>query len=220
MNDFFKPNGDIYFTTIIIAVTVGISLYADRNKLFKSKWIFNPYVIESRREYYRFLSSGFIHGGGMHLFFNMLTLFFFARHVELIVYGLVFPGYGSFVFLAIYLVAIAISSIPAYFKYRGNPGYNALGASGGVSAIVFVYILCFPTQNLGIIFIPFLKIPGFVLGIGYLFYSYYMGKKGNDNIGHEAHLFGALFGIATTIAFVPNVIPNFFRQLANWQGFF
>jgi len=219
MNELFKPNGDIFFTTIIIAITVGISLYADKNRVFKSKWMFNPYVIETRREYYRFLSSGFIHGGGIHLLFNMLTLFFFARHVELLIYDQIYPGYGSFIFLGIYVLAIIVSSIPAYLKYKGNPGYNALGASGGVSAIVFIFILCFPTAKLGLLFIP-VPLPAFVLGIGYLFYSYYMARKGNDNIGHEAHLFGALFGIATTIAFVPNVIPNFFRQLANWGGFF
>lgn len=218
MNEFVKPNGEVYFTMIMIAVTVGISLYAEKNRLFKSKWIFNPYVIDSRREYYRFLSSGFIHGGGMHLFFNMFTMFFFARQVELI-YDAFYPGYGSFIFLGIYLVGIVVSSIPAYFKYRGNAGYNALGASGGVSAIVFVSILCLPTQKLMFLLLP-IPLPAFFLGFAYLIYSYYMARKGNDNIGHEAHLFGALFGIVTTIAFVPNVIPRFIEQLSRWEGFF
>ncbi|EAY31077.1 rhomboid family intramembrane serine protease [Microscilla marina] len=219
MNDFVKPDGNIYLSVIIIAITVGISLYADKNRLFKSKWIFNPYIIESRKEYYRFLSSGFIHGGSTHLLFNMLTLFFFARQVELI-YGAVFPGYGSIMFVVIYLAGIIIASIPAYVKHRGNPAYNALGASGGVSTIVFVSILCLPTSNIGFLLLPFVSFPAFFLGIAYLLYSYYMAKNSNDNIGHEAHLFGALFGIATTIAFVPGVVPRFFEAIANWKGFF
>lgn len=218
-NEFMKPDGGVYFSMLMIAITVGISLYADKHRAFKAKWIFNPYVIESRKEYYRFLSSGFIHSGGTHLLFNMLTLFFFARPVEL-VYGAVFPGYGSLVFIVIYLAGIIISSLPAYFKYKGNPAYNALGASGAVSAIVFVSILCFPTNKIGFILLPFISFPAFFLGIAYLIYSYYMSKNSNDNIGHEAHLFGALFGIATTIAFVPNVIPNFFNAITNWEGFF
>ena len=203
---------------VIIIITVLISLQAENNPAFKSKWIFNPYVIESRKEYYRFLSSGFIHGGSMHLIFNMFTLYFFAGYIET-KYNGIYLGYGKFIFLAIYLAAIVVSSLPAYFKYKGNPAYNALGASGGVSAIVFAFILCFPTVNLYLLFIP-IPIPGFIMGAAYLFYSYYMAKRGNDNIGHEAHLFGALFGVATTIAFVPNVIPKFFEQLSNWGGFF
>lgn len=203
---------------VIIIITVLISLHAESNPMFKSKWIFNPYIIESRKEYYRFLSSGFIHGGSMHLIFNMFTLYFFAGYIE-IKYNLVYPGYGKFIFLAIYVAAIVVSSLPSYFKYKGNPGYNALGASGGVSAVVFAFILCFPTANLYLLFIP-IPIPGFIMGAAYLFYSYYMAKRGNDNIGHEAHLFGALFGVATTIAFVPNAIPEFLRQLSEWGGFF
>lgn len=218
MNDFIKPDGSVYITVILIAITVGISLHAEKNRLFKSKWIFNPYVIESRKEYYRFLSSGFIHGGGMHLFFNMFTLFFFARQVEHI-YGAVFPGFGGVIFILVYLASIIVSSVPSFFKYRGNPAYNALGASGGVSAIVFVSILCNPTQKLVFLLLP-IPLPAFLLGGGYLLYSYYMARNSNDNIGHEAHLFGALFGIATTLAFVPNVIPHFIEALANWQGFF
>lgn len=204
---------------VLIIITVIISWQAEKNPHFKSKWMFNPYVIESRNEYYRFLSSGFIHGGTMHLLFNMFTMYFFAGYVEKLIYNSIYPGYGGFIFVGIYLAAIVVSSIPAYFKYRGNPGYNALGASGGVSAIVFVFILCFPTMNLYLLFIP-IPIPAFILGTVYLFYSYFMAKRGNDNIGHEAHLFGALFGLATTVAFVPNVIPEFFRQLAAWKGFF
>lgn len=220
MNEFMKPDGSgVYVSMLMIAITVGISLYAEKHRAFKAKWIFNPYIIESRKEYYRFLSSGFIHSGSTHLLFNMLTLFFFARQVELI-YGVVFPGFGALMFLAIYAVGITVSSIPAYFKYKGNPAYNALGASGGVSTIVFVSIMCNPTGKIGFILLPFISFPAFFLGIAYIIYSYYMAKNSNDNIGHEAHLFGALFGVATTIAFIPNTIPRFINAITNWEGFF
>lgn len=214
MNEFFKANGDIYFTTIILVITIVTSLYANKHPYYKSKWIFNAYAIRHRKEFYRFLSSGFIHGDAMHLIFNMLSLYFFARQVENI-FDVIYPGFGSYIFLAIYLLAIILSSIPAYIKYSNDSSYNALGASGGVSAIVFISILCFPTQELMFILLP-IPIPGFILGAGYILYSYYMAKNGNDNIGHEAHLAGSVVGIIAVNLLIPNIMKLFFDDIARW----
>ena len=86
----------------------------------------------------------------------------------------------------------------AYGRHLNNPNYTALGASGAVSSITFAYILMYPMSGLMIFPIP-IRLPAFVFGILYLIYSWYMGRKGKDNIGHDAHFFGAIYGIAFMI---------------------
>lgn len=200
---------ELSVTIIIIAITIGTSLFAWNRPHILQKWLFNPYAVNTRNEYHRFITSGFIHQGYMHLFFNMFTLYFFGAIIEQ-VFGYVF-------FLVLYLVGIIISDIPTYFKHKNNPGYNALGASGGVSAVLFSSILINPTANLYLFAI--LPIPGFILGALFIIYSIQRGKHGNDNINHDAHLYGALFGIALTILLQPMVIPHFFEQLRNYKIF-
>lgn len=211
MNDFIKPDGNIYLTVIIIAVTVAISYYVFKRQYLQSKLMFNAYAIYHDRELYRLISSGFIHGGAAHLIFNMITLFFFGKIVE-VVFDVIYPGFGGIIFVIIYLLAIVISDIPSLVKHKNNPYYNALGASGGVSAIVFLSILVNPTGSISFLLLP-IPIPSIVFGIGYIAYSYYMAKHGYDNIGHEAHLTGAFVGIFAAIILIPNVMPRFFNAL-------
>jgi membrane associated rhomboid family serine protease len=203
-------------TYIIIGFTALISLYAFNKPEVMKKLIMNPYVTNQRREYYRFLTSGFIHKDHMHLIMNMLSLYFFGRVIE-VMFGRIFSGFGSAFYIVLYVAAIVVSEFPTFFKHKDNPGYNSLGASGGVAAVIFVSILLLPLQDICLYFA--LCIPGFILGTLYLIYSYYQGRKANDGINHDAHLYGALFGLVFCAVLYPKSIPNFFEQIMNWRFF-
>jgi membrane associated rhomboid family serine protease len=203
-------------TYILIGITVVVSLYAFKDPEIMRKYIMNPYMIHTRNQYYRLLTSGFLHKDHMHLIFNMITLYFFGRIIEQ-VFSSVFGNLGNIYFVAMYLLAIVVSDLASYFRYRASPSYNSLGASGGVSAIVFAFILFLPLENIYLYFA--LPIPGFILGILYIIYSYYQGKRGGDNINHEAHLYGALFGLIFCIVLYPPVLPHFLEQIRNWELF-
>jgi len=169
-----------------------ISYQAFSNPDMRAKLIFHPATVKSSGEYYRFLTSGFIHGDWGHLFINMFVLYQFGEIAEKSIFPLLFgASMGKFVYLVFYLAAIVLSSLPTFFRHQDNYGYAALGASGATSALVFVYILFDPWQ-----WFVFPPLPAIILGVGFLFYSSYMDKRGTDNIGHNAHLWGALFGLA------------------------
>jgi len=206
----------ISVTLILIAINVAASLYAWKRPDIFQRWLFNPYLVSHRKQYYRFITSGFIHNDYMHLLFNMFTFYFFGQVIEQI-YGYYAEGYGIVLFLALYFVGMIIADIPTFIKHRNNPNYNSVGASGAVSAVVFSSIMFQPLNE--ICLFALLCLPGFILGGLYLLYSYYQGRKMSDNINHDAHLYGALFGIAFTIAIWPGVIPHFFEQLSNFKIF-
>lgn len=203
-------------TIIFIAITVILSFYAWNNPAVQQKWMFNPYSINSRNEHWRFLTSGFIHADYIHLGFNMFTFYFFGRVIEFI-YTQMHGPVGLVYFAVLYIVGIIVADIPTYIKHKNNPNYNALGASGGVSAVVFSSILFNPLAEIGIFGIIWL--PGFILGILYLLYSVYMSKKSYDNVNHDAHFYGAVFGIAFSIFIEPSVLSSFFQQIMTYRIF-
>ena len=155
-------------TLIIVVITTIATIYAWNNKSILSKWIFNPYSIHHYKQYGRFVTSGFIHGSWMHLIFNMLVLYMFGEQVEYIfrsIYGVT----GSILFIVMYLGAIIVADIPTFIKNKDNMHYNALGASGGTSGILFSFILFNPTQQLCLY--GLLCFPGFLWGVLYIIYS-------------------------------------------------
>jgi membrane associated rhomboid family serine protease len=198
-------------TTWILIITIAISIYAWNRPELYQKLILNPYRIKHHKQYWRFLTSGFVHINYLHLFFNMFALFFFGQHV-----AYYFGPNGDVLMIILYLLGIIVSDIPTYLKYRDFPNYNSLGASGGVAAVVFSSIMFDPLNPIYIMFIP-IGIPGFVLGALYLIYSYYQGKRMSDNINHDAHLFGAIFGLFFTVALRPGVVVSFVEQISNWS---
>jgi membrane associated rhomboid family serine protease len=200
-------------TYIIIGITVLISFAGYNNGNLMRQLMMNPYMINNRQQYYRFITSGFIHADHVHLFFNMFSLYFFGTTIEYI-FGIVFESTGTLYFIALYVLGIIVSDIPSYMKHRNNPGYNALGASGGVASVIFASIIFQPLADIYIYFIP---IPGFILGIAYIFFSWYQGKKANDNINHDAHLYGAVFGVIFCAVFYPQSLPQFVEQIRNWE---
>lgn len=203
-------------TLIIVIVNVVASIYAWNNQSILNKWILNPYTVHQKKEYHRFITSGFIHGSWTHLIFNMLVLYMFGEQVEWAFYS-IYGDFGVVLFVIMYLAAIIISDIPTYIKNKENIYYNSLGASGGTSAILFSYILFDPTQSLCLY--GLLCFPGIFWGVLYIIYSVYMGKQQMDNINHDAHLWGGIFGIGFTILIYPSVTLHFLEQLGNLSLF-
>lgn len=195
-------------TVIIIIITCLISISVFNKPAEINKLIFWPALIKEKKQYYRFLTSGFIHADWMHLGFNMLTLYFFGRYVEDYFRQIFGPG----IYILFYLLAMIAADIQTYLQYRNDYHYRSLGASGAVSAVLFASILFNPWAKLYLLFFP-IGIPGFVFGLLYLGYCIYMSKRGQDNINHTAHLWGALFGILFVVAFEPKIIPYFIQQL-------
>ncbi len=207
---------EITLTIAIIIITSGISLYAMQKPPVLNSLMMNPFLITSQGQYHRLISSGFIHRDHMHLIFNMFTFYFFGTQLEYI-FQEIFGSFGSVHFTAIYLLGIVISDIPTLIKNKNNPYYNSLGASGAVSAVVFACILFLPLQKICLYGV--LCFPGVVLGVGYLIYSFYSSKKSKDGINHDAHLYGALFGIIYCMIFYPNAIRIFIEQIKGWNLF-
>jgi membrane associated rhomboid family serine protease len=205
-------------TVIIILITSAISIYAFQQPELLNRLLFHPYSIRRRNEWYRFVSSGFVHGSWLHLLFNMFTFYWFGEAVERYVLKPLFGSeLGGILFITLFVIGIIIAHISTYIKYKDAPHYRSLGASGGVAAVVFCSIMFYPVNDLCLY--GLLCIPGFILGPLYLIYSYYQGKKGTDNINHEAHLFGAIFGIVFAILVDPRVIGRFVDQVSGYQLF-
>ena len=192
-------------TVIIIAITCIVSILCFNGTLNGNKLIFNAYQVWHRKEWYRMLTSGIIHSGWGHLFFNMLTLYFFGRVVEQY-FSAAFGGVpGAVLYVVLYVSALAISSLGDLVKYRDNWNYNALGASGAVSAVLFASILFAPKMGIYIYLIP-IPVPGYIFAPLYLLYCWYMAKRNMYNIGHTAHFWGAVYGILFPIICKPDVL--------------
>lgn len=198
------PN--INHTIIIIAITTLVSFICFSNGKLKEQLIFYPPSVK-QGQLYRFFSYGFIHADGMHLLFNMFTLYFFGSLIELL-----YQRYlGMFGFVLFYLAALLVSIFPSYLANINNPNYASLGASGAVSAVLFAFILIAPWEMLYLFGI--VPIPAIIFAILYTAYSIYAGKRGRDNINHSAHLWGAAFGVLATIAMKPDLLTVFWVRL-------
>ncbi len=183
-------------TLFIIIATVLISISAFGNPRVFEQLKFNAHDIRQQNQYYRFLGYGLLHVDYMHLLVNMFVLFSFGNNVE-IIFRDHFGESGRLYYVLLYIGGLLFSVVPAYLKHMGNPHYNAVGASGAVSSVLFASILVYPQGSVVFIFFP-VPIPAFVFGLLYLLYSAYMAKRGTDQIGHDVHFWGAVFGIVFT----------------------
>ncbi len=200
-------------TYIIIAITVFISITVMGNSTLTNKMMFNAYMIHHRREWYRFFSGGLIHADFMHLTFNMFSLYMFGAGVEE-AYHYLFETRGTLFFILLYVGGLAMSSLYSYEKQKHNVYYNALGASGAVSAVIFSFIILNPTAQLGFLFIP-IPIPAYLFGFIFLGIEYYLGKRGQSNIGHDAHFWGAVYGALFTIVLKPSLVNDFILKITS-----
>ena len=195
-------------TLSIIIITSIITLTGFKNEKVVDELIFWPPAITQKNQYYRFITCGLIHADWMHLLFNMLTLFFFGRIMEVYYQGIL--GLQKWYYLALYIGALIVSNIPTFIKHRNDENYRSLGASGAVSAVLFAFILLKPWEQIIVLVFP---VPAIVYGGLFLFYSAYMSRKGGDHVNHDAHFYGALFGVLFTIAVRPDVVEIFMNEL-------
>lgn len=201
-------------TLVIILVTVGLSWYGFKNPPIIMKLLHNSYRVHHNKEYYRLITSGFVHANFPHLLWNMFSFFFFGDILE-IYFTYIFGGIGRVYFLALYILAIFVSDLPSYFEHKDNPKYNSLGASGGVAAVVFACILFQPLQEVCLYGI--LCLPGFIFAILYIIGSYYYAKRGKDNINHFAHIYGAIFGVVFCALLYPQSVTIFIEEIKTYR---
>ncbi len=199
----------------IIIITFIVSVYAFNENNIMAKLQFNAYRIVHHNEWYRVFSHALLHGSWMHLIINMLVLYSFGEFVlSVFKHEFVFMNH-NLLFILYYVFAVAIASIYSLAKHRNNVYYNAVGASGAISAVVFTAIFFEPYQK--ILFFGVLPIPGIIFGLLYLGYSYYMSKKELDNVGHDAHFYGALFGFLFPIMLKPSLLIFFINRIIQLQ---
>ncbi|MEZ4900539.1 MAG: rhomboid family intramembrane serine protease [Spirosomataceae bacterium] len=203
-------------TILLIIATTCISWYAWQSPSLFDKFMLNPARVSKHNEYYRFITSGFIHADFGHLIFNMFSLYFFGEAMEMFLTN-IFGSSGTFYYLFLYIAGIIVSDIPTFLKHRTNSNYNSLGASGGVSALLFAFILLAPLQKVCLYFA--ICMPGFLFGLLYMGYTFYESRRAVGRINHDAHLYGALFGIVFMAIILPQAVPNFFEQIASWRMF-
>ena len=198
-------------TTIIIACVI-FSLIAFNNGDIFHRFLFSPFACFHYNQHYRLITHAFLHGDYAHLAFNMFALYMFGEIVEDQAFPILFGEKATFYYILLYLGGIIFSSLFEFFRQKDNPNYSSVGASGAVNAVVFSAILINPTMGMGLLFIP-IFIPAWLFGILFLIYSWYMAKRGGDNIGHNAHFFGALFGLGFTLALKPALFNYFIAQV-------
>lgn len=206
-------------TFLIIAANVIFSVMGFSNQTLMAKTIGWPYYEKREKQYYRFITSGFLHADWMHLIFNMFTFYFFGRNLEIILSA---PGLGGAVsYLALYFLGMIAADVPSYFKHNDDEGYRSLGASGAVSAVVFASIIFSPWTS--IYLYGAIKLSMLLYAVLYVGYCVYMGKKNVGNINHDAHLWGSLFGLAFTIVLLvvsrPDCIPFIVDDLKKFSVF-
>ena len=189
----------------IFAITVLTSVLAFSNENIYSGFILQPYAVYRHSRTYTVLTSGLIHADWMHLFFNMITYYFFAFRLE--------PALGHWQFAFLYIVSLILSDLPTVYKHRNDEWYHSLGASGAVSAVIFSSIMFHPIDNIYLMFIPF-GVPAVLFGFLYLIYCSYASRVSRDNINHDAHLFGAISGLFITVILKPGILSDFITQIS------
>lgn len=197
-------------TYFIIGITAIVSYLAFQNVSLMEKLQFNAAQVVHRKQYYRLISHAFVHVSWTHLIVNMLVLYFFGRSVENY-FGYFFGNRAEFYFIILYLGGILVSNVWSLIKHQNDYYYNAVGASGAVSAVLFTFIFLDPWEMLYLFAI--IPIPGIVFGVGYLIYSYQMSKRKTDNVAHDAHFLGAVFGFVFPILLDPALFSRFIELL-------
>lgn len=206
----------ITYTFLTIIVVFSIYCFNDRNAM--SKYLFHPYSIYHNKEHYRFLTHAFIHGDFIHLIFNCLALYSFGITLEEDYFGNDYyfnPKIGKIYYILLFTGGIYAASFTEYFRNKHDSSYSSLGASGAISSIMFCFIMVSPLSQISLFFFP---MQGWIAGILLLGVSYFLIKKKrsgtySDNISHESHFWGALFGVAFILILKPGLIRQFIEQV-------
>jgi membrane associated rhomboid family serine protease len=208
---------------VIIVATVVVSWQCFSNSTLFSKLLFNPYSVKHQREYYRILSHMLVHADWTHLLFNLFTFYSFGTFMEKVftserMFNDFFPelsfwGYssGQLFFVLLYVLGGAVATLPSLRKHGDNYGYNAVGASGAVSAVMMAFMILFPTFEIS--FFLFIPMPAWIGALVFLGLEHYLSRNQRSNIAHDAHIWGALFGILFVAALQPRFIGMFVEKV-------
>lgn len=197
--------------SIIFAFTIATSIYTFSNQQLYGRFMLHPYTVSKGRRLYTLFTSGIIHRDWAHLLFNMITFYFFGFSLEALLASL--SAWGHLQFALIYLLGLVLSDLGTVYKQRNNPAYYSLGASGAICAVLFSFILFDPKMMLGVFLV--IPMPAWLFGILFLGYCMWASKNARDGINHDAHFYGAVFGIVLTILFYPWVVQHFIQQFSN-----
>lgn len=197
-------------TIIIIIITVFVSIAAFKSNKLMTELQFNASKIAYKKQYHRLITHGFVHANWEHLFVNMIVLFSFGRAIE-VYFEYNFGSLHDLYFLLLYFIGMLVSNIIALIKHHKNYFYNAVGASGAVSAVLFAAIFFDPWNK--IYFFGILPFPGIIFAVLYLIYSYQMSIKQKDNVAHDAHFLGAVFGFIFPVILNPDLFEIFIDKL-------
>ena len=192
----------IFFFTLVT------SIYTFSHEQLYGKLMLHPYSIARKQRVYTILTSGFIHKDWGHLLFNMITFYYFAFRLEMILAQA--SPYGHLFFAVVYFGSLVLSDIPTFVQQKNNYGYYSLGASGAICAVLFSYILFDPRTKIGVMFI--IGLPAYLFAFLFLGYCIWASKKAQDGINHDAHFYGALSGLILTIICFPWVIKHCLAQ--------
>lgn len=213
-------------TLFLLIANVGLSIAAFYDQNLFARLSYDPYLVKHRNQWWRIFTGAFIHADWIHLIFNMWALYSFGSFAEWGVYPWLFSGAyaddpqaqlekGRLLFVGLYFGGLLASKVKTYFKHSDDPYYSAVGASGAVSAAIMPYVLFAPTEKLLFFFIP---MPSVLFALVYLGMSWYLARREDQRIGHDAHFWGAVFGIAFTLVASriigePSILDRFFGEL-------
>lgn len=197
-------------TWFIIGITTLVSYLAFQNENLMSRLQFNAAHIVLKKEYHRLITHAFVHANWPHLIVNMLVLYFFGPAIESYLHYY-FGNKSTAFFLLLYFGGILASNIWSLIRHKNNYYYNAVGASGAVSAVLFAFIFFNPLEP--VLLFAILPVPGILFAVGYLIYSYTMSHKKTDNVAHDAHFLGAVFGFLFPMVLKPSLFETFMDKL-------
>ena len=190
-------------TLFIIGINVLVFMVMYQVPRIMELGMFMPYRTIRNNTWYELITSGFLHGGLIHLLFNMIILLFFGPVIE--------QSIGQEHFVVLYVTGLLASSIPSLIKHKDNPEYTTIGASGAVESVLFAFIIIYPFESIYLLLIP-IGIPAILFGFIFIGYSIWASKK-EGKINHEAHISGAVWGIIYMFTFVPNTIDHFLTMI-------
>jgi len=201
-------------TTALSVIIFLVSMQGFQNYNFFEKFKHSPYLVYHNKEYYRLLTSGFLHGSWGHLLVNLLVFWQYGSFVEENIFlGIFGRGIGDVLYILLFILSIIAANLHSTYRFRNSYNYASIGASGAVSAILFSYLLVNPWSKLYLYFV--IPIYTIVAAVIYLIYSQWASRNSNDHIDHSAHFYGAVFGFLFTIAVKPSIFLYFIDRLVN-----